>query len=288
MNSFLSFVSLIAILSLNHLVFAQNRPAGAGGGQQRQGPPRGESSFVAQMATNDANKDGELTFEEASAAPMFRPSLFESIDTDGSGGISMKEAALADKIDKYMGPQKRINFEGKNWIADHAIGAKVVEYKGKTALHIVGREQCLVYLPIDDFQDGVIEVDIAGDIFSGIGFRARENGQRAEKLYFRPQNAGTERAQNTVQYAVIGREGGHWRDLRTNFPGKYETSADIAQGEWFHAKFVIKGESLKVYVNDAPEPLLIVDPLLDGVSRGSVGVWGWDSYFANFKYTLSK
>ena len=83
----------------------------------------------------------------------------------------------------------------------------------------------------------------------------------------------------------IGREGGHWRDLRTQFPGKYETGVDIKQGEWFHAKFVIKGKSLKVFVNGSDNPILTVDPMLDGVSKGSVGVWGWDSYFANFKYT---
>lgn len=280
-------ITFVVIATLYLHSSAQNRP-GASGGGQRQGPPPGESSFVGQLHANDANTDGQLTFEEAKVVRAFRQSLFDAIDTDGSGGISMEEAALADKIDKNKGPKKRINFEGKNWTADHAIGAKVVQYKGKTALHIAGREQCLVYLPIDDFQDGVIEVDIAGDIFSGVAFRVRENGQRSEKLYFRPQNAGTERAENTVQYGVIGREDGHWRHLRTNFPGKYETSADIAQGEWFRAKFVIKGESLKVYVNGAPEPLLVVDPLLEGVSRGSVGVWGWDSYFANFKYTPSK
>ncbi len=216
---------------------------------------------------------------------MFRETLFEAVDADGDGEISRQEAILADRTDTYKGPAKRIKFEGKEWVADYAIGAKVVGYKGKTALHIVGREQCYVYLPIDDFQDGVIEVDIAGDIFSGIGFRGRDKGQRVEKLYFRPQNSGTDRHENTVQYSVIGREDGHWRALRTKFPGKYETGADLAQGEWFHAKFVIKGESLKVYVNGSSEPILTVDPMLDGVSRGSVGVWGWDSYFANFKYT---
>ena len=75
-------------------------------------------------------------------------------------------------------------------------------------------------------------------------------------------------------------------NLRTHgFPGKYETGVDIKQGEWFHAKFVIKGKSLKVFVNGSDNPILTVDPMLDGVSKGSVGVWGWDSYFANFKYT---
>ena len=237
------------------------------------------------LERHDKDGNGKLSVEESTAERMFRPSLFKAVDSDGDGEISKQEAVFADKVDKYKGSSKRIQFEGKEWVADYAIGAQVVNYKGKKALHLAGREQCYVYLPIDDFQDGTIEVDIAGDIFSGIGFRGREAGKRVEKLYFRPQNSGTARHENTVQYAVIGKEGGHWRDLRTQFPGKYETGADLKQGEWFHAKFVIKGTSLKVYVNDSDEPLLTVDPMLDGVSKGSVGVWGWDSYFANFKYT---
>jgi hypothetical protein len=263
----------------------RQNPGGANPPARAGGAPRGESSFILQLERNDKDNNGQLSFEEASTERMFRESLFKAVDTNSDGEISRQEAILADKIDQYQGPEKRITFEGKEWIADYAIGAQVVDYKGKRALHLDGREQCYVYLPIDDFQDGVIEVDIAGDIFSGIGFRGRENGQRVEKLYFRPQNAGTDRHGNTVQYAVIGREGGHWRDLRTQFPGKYETGADIEQGEWFHAKLVIKGTSLKVYLNDSENPVLAVDPMLDGVSKGSVGVWGWDSYFANFKYT---
>lgn len=277
---------IIGSVLLSTTAFSQERnQAGANPGGGRGGAPRGEASFVAQIARNDADKNGKLSFEEASKERMFRKSLFEAVDGDGDGEITKKEATLADKVDKYKGPAKRIEFEGKEWVADYAIVAEVVDYKGKEALHLVGREQCYVYLPIDDFQDGTIEVDIAGDVFSGIAFRGREKGQRAEKLYFRPQNAGTERHENTVQYAVIGREGGHWRDLRTQFPGMYETGADIKQGEWFHAKFEIKGESLKVYVNHAVEPLLVVAPMLDGVRQGSVGLWGWDSYFSNFKYT---
>lgn len=283
------FLLIGSILITTAMAFSQQQNRGGGNPAARPGgAPRGESSFILQLERNDKDNNGKLSFKEASAERMLRESLFKAIDTDGDGEMSREEAVLADKTDKYKGPKKRIAFEGKEWIADHAIGAKVVDYKGKKALHIAGREQCFVYLPIDDFQDGVIEVDIAGDIFSGIGFRGRNNGKRVEKIYFRAQNSGTERHENTVQYSVIGREGGHWRDLRTQFPGKYETGADIKQGEWFHAKFEIKGTSLKVFVNGSKDPLLTVDPMLDGVSQGSIGVWGWDSYFANFKYTPAR
>lgn len=183
------------------------------------------------------------------------------------------------------GQGKTIEFEGKTWAAGLAKEVTVADYKGKKAMHVLGGEQSYVYLPDVEFQDGIIEVDIAGPIFSGIGFRGRESGKRLEKVYFRPQNAGTARHANTVQYAVIGREDGTWRYLRTNFPGKYETGADIKKDEWFHVKLVILGAEVKVYVDEKSEPVLTVDKMLDGVSRGTVGVWGWNSYFANFRFT---
>jgi len=151
---------------------------------------------------------------------------------------------------------KTIEFEGKTWAAGLAKEVTVADYKGKKAMHVLGGEQSYVYLPDVEFQDGIIEVDIAGPIFSGIGFRGRESGKRLEKVYFRPQNAGTAKHANTVQYAVIGREDGTWRYLRTNFPGKYETGADIKKDEWFHVKLVIRGAEVKVYVDEKPEPVL--------------------------------
>lgn len=296
----MKWIPLFVMLAMGTALYAQqqgnrgqggdrpNRQGQAGGQRQARGggggARPGESGFVGQMKSRDADKSGTLSLEEVSGGRMgMRESLFKAVDLDGDGQINMAEAKAADKIDKHQGEPKWIEFEGKKWNATHAIGAEVVDFKGKQALHIVGREQCLVYLPIKDFTNGTIEVDAAGDIFTGIGFRVREAGKRSEKVYFRPQNAGGERHQNTVQYSVIGREDGHWSALRRNFPGKYESGANIKQGEWFRVKLVIKDETLKVYANG--DLVLEVDKVLDGVSTGAVGVWGWDSYFANFKYT---
>lgn len=279
-------ILLAVSLSAWTLADAQVGSLGQGSAAPGAGGARpDESGFVVALTSNDTDKNGTLSQEEAANVRLLSPSLFKAVDQNGDGRISPDEAIRADKIEAYKGDPVRIDFEGKTWIADHAIGAEVLEYKGKQAMHIVGREKCLVYLPVDDFSNGTVEADIAGDIFSGIVFRVRENGQRAEKVYFRPQNAHTERHQNTVQYAVIGREDGHWSSLRKNFPGKYENGADIRQGEWFHVRLVVRDKSVKVFVNDGPDPVLEVDPMLDGITAGSIGLWGWDSYFANFKFT---
>ena len=288
---FFLFACSMHLLLVLPLAFGQegrrqqpNQRTGRAGGRAGAGP---EAALTAIFASVDKDKDGKATMEDFASNRFFRKAMFDAIDADANGTITREEINVAARVDSPTPDPKRVKFEGREWVADLAYGAKVVEYKGKQALHIVGREQTFVYLPIDDFSDGTIEVDVAGDIFSGIGFRGRESGRRAEKVYFRPQNAHTDRHENSVQYSVIGREDGHWSYLRRNHPGKYETGADIKQGEWFHVRLDIQGKTLKVFVNDSAEPLLTVDPVLDGDTRGSVGVWGWDSYFTNFRYTPS-
>ena len=259
------------------------RPVGQQARQPRRAP--GPLTLDVPFSRADKDNDGKARFEDFSEQRYFRRSLFDAIDSNRDGILTREEVAVAVKIEAGEGKPKRIQFEGNQWVADHAFLAEVVKYKGKQAMHIAGREQTYVYLPVEDFEDGIIEVDVASDIFCGIAFRGRDNGRRAEKLYFRPQVAGTDRHQNTVQYAVMGREDGHWRYLREKSPGKYETGADIKPGEWFHVLLEIKAETLKVFVNDKLEPIMIVKPMLDGKSKGSVGVWGWNAYFANFRYT---
>ena len=163
-----------------------------------------------------------------------------------------------------------------------------VKYSGKKAYHLkklrknnADEGPDAAYLKNFEFTNGTIECDIASEIFTGIAFRAK-NGEEFECIYFRPFNAGTEKNDNTVQYVAKGTKY-TWHYLRKNFPGKYESGADIKKNEWFHAKIVVKDTSVKVFVNENPEPVLTVDDMKYGISSGSVGFWSWDGYFANLK-----
>lgn len=184
--------------------------------------------------------------------------------------------------------EKTIDFENQKWIISNAASASVKNYKGKKALYISGQEKAFVYLQKQSLQDGTIEVDIASDTFSGIGFHGNQSGTIVEKLYFRPFNSGTAKHDKSVQYSMLGQPNAHWRALRETFPGKYESGANIKNNEWFHVRIVIKDERMEAFVNEDKTPVLVVEPLLQKSNDGRLGVWSWGGYFANFEITEAK
>lgn len=198
---------------------------------------------------------------------------------------SPKTANLPNTTSKSS---KTVSFEKRTWNISRADKVTVENFKGKQALHVVGQEAAYVWIPGTNFKDGTIEVDIASSTFSGIGFRGNSGGTKVQKLYFRPFNSGTAKNDRTVQYDMLGNKEAHWSELRKNFPGKYESGANIAVDKWFHVKLVIQGEKLSAYVNDQKEPVLVVEKMFDSKTTGTIGVWGWDSYFANFKFTPAR
>lgn len=163
-----------------------------------------------------------------------------------------------------------------------------INYWGKESIHLkklrnedVDNGNDAAYLRDFEFQNGRIECDIASGIFTGIAFRVKNGGQ-FECIYFRPFNSGTEKHDMTVQYVPKGSKY-TWHYLRKNFPGKYESGAEIKKYEWFHVLLDIQDSTVKVYVNDHPEPVLVVNDMKYGISKGSVGFWSWDGYYANLK-----
>jgi hypothetical protein len=179
----------------------------------------------------------------------------------------------------------------------------IAVYKGRKAVRVKYREgedgRSLALLPGIDFGDGVIDYDFAGDVkpgsppeyrgFTGLAFRVSADSAHYECFYQRPLNARSENQEqrnHSVQY--ISLPDYPWEKLRKEVPGKYETYAEMAPGEWTHVKIEVRGETARVYIGRATQPTMIVHDLKNGPLRGTLALWvgiGTVAHFANLRIT---
>jgi hypothetical protein len=183
-----------------------------------------------------------------------------------------------------------------------------VTYKGRKALRASDAAAAnvadgiqLVILNKTKFQDGVIEIELAGEPaanagagargFVGVAFRvAAEAGKDAAKyecFYLRPTNGRADdqvRRNHSAQY--ISYPEFPWPRLRKEFPEKYESYVDLLPGEWTKVKIEVRGDKARLYVHDAPQPVLVVNDLKQGASQGQIALWvgtGTVAHFANLR-----
>jgi len=165
--------------------------------------------------------------------------------------------------------------DGKGWKGN--IGAtKIIEKDGAPAIEFTG----LVWLDGFEFRAGTIEFDAKGksappqSSFVGVAFRVVDAATHDE-VYFRPFNfraADPARKSHAVQYHSLPQW--QWDKLRKEKPGQFEKPIEPApDGDaWFHAKVLVEKRQVRVYVNGATEPSLVVNELSDRPG-GSVGLW---------------
>jgi hypothetical protein len=189
------------------------------------------------------------------------------------------------------------------------VKAETVVYKGKKAVRLsdAGADNLpegsqLAVVKGTEFQDGVIEVDLAGDTlpgkgpqfrgFTGIAFRVSQDASKYEAFYLRPKNGRSEdqlQRNHSAQY--MSKPDFGWERLRNEFPGVYESYVDLEAGAWTKIKIDVRGDRAKLYVNGADQPTLIVNGLKRGVSKGSVALWigpGTQAHCANLRITAAK
>jgi hypothetical protein len=61
---------------------------------------------------------------------------------------------------------------------------------------------------------------------------------------------------------------------------------DVVPGEWTKIKVEVDGSKARLYVSDSPQPVLIVNDLKLGDSKGSVALWiglGTEAYFTKLR-----
>jgi hypothetical protein len=182
------------------------------------------------------------------------------------------------------------------------VKTEAVKYLGRESVRITmeGEDhEGVALLPGTDFQDGVIEADIALKIttppgvrypgFVGIAFRARPDASHYELFYMRPGNSeGADQAMrnHTVQYA--SEPGFGWYRLRREWPSIYESHAELAMETWTKVRIEVAARAAKLYLNGSAKPSLVVDGLKGEDLHGAVGLWGFtgeEAYFSNVRIT---
>ena len=184
------------------------------------------------------------------------------------------------------------------------VKAEAVEYQGRKAVRLDYDRSGdgFAVLPGTDFQDGVIEADIALKIttppgfrdpgFIGIAFRAKPDASQYELFYVRPGNSSAEdqaMRNHSVQY--VAKPGYDWYVLRREWPWVYESYADLKPETWTPVKIEVAGRRAKLYLNGSPNPSLVVDGLKGQNLHGAVALWGFaneEAYFSNVRITAAE
>jgi hypothetical protein len=149
-----------------------------------------------------------------------------------------------------------------------------------------------------DFNNGTIEVmllsrllptaDASARGFIGLAFRINKDNSKFECIYIRPTNGRADdqlRRNHSTQY--FSYPDYTFARLRKEAEGKYESYADMGLNEWIKMKIVVQHAQAKLYLNDNPQPVLVVNDLkLGAVSSGAIGLWvdsGTDAFFRDIK-----
>lgn len=187
--------------------------------------------------------------------------------------------------------------------------AEVRTYRGRRALHLTplpdhqgADDTTLAIVTGTDFEDGTIEVEVAGAPragapagsrgFIGIMFRMQDRGARGEDIYLRPTNGRADdqlRRNHSLQYESL--PDFPWFRLRKESPGVYEAYVDLEAGVWTKMKIVASGTTAQLYVNDSGQPCLIVDDLKLGDTHGQIALWAHattDGYFSDLTVKSAK
>jgi hypothetical protein len=178
---------------------------------------------------------------------------------------------------------------------------EAVSYRGRAAVHATSdpgnAPAGLAVLKGSTFKDGTIEVDLAGSPGAGafegargfVGIAFRLNGERYECFYLRPTNGRSDdqlRRNHSTQY--VSEPAFPWQRLRQESPGVYESYVDLEPGAWTKVKIVVAGTKARLFVHDAPQPVLVVNDLKLGETQGAVALWigpGTEAHFANLRVT---
>jgi hypothetical protein len=146
-----------------------------------------------------------------------------------------------------------------------------------------------------EFSEGTLEIDLKGKgkserSFVGVAFSVAD-GKNFEAVYFRPFNFQRDDPYRARAVQYVAWPDHTWEKLRAGQPGKYESAVKPIPDPsgWFHARVEVKKQKVRVWVNDAKEPCLVVDRLASR-DKGKVGLWvdSHEGWFSNLKVRAAK
>jgi hypothetical protein len=208
-------------------------------------------------------------------------------------------------------PAQTFSLDSTAGLQPHAVIVEAVTYEGRKAVRVVPAVAAdaelaaaknaegggIVVLQGMSFHNGTIAIDVAGKPragaaadargFVGVAFRVNADPSRYECFYVRPTNGRSVdqlRRNHSTQYVSMPEY--PWSRLRKEMPGQYESYVDLAAGEWIKLKIEVRDTKARLYVNDSPQPVLVVNDLKHGDSQGAVALWigmGTEAYFAHLR-----
>ena len=224
--------------------------------------------------------------------------------------LALAFALLLAAIPAAYPQSKSLALDSATGLTLHNAVAAPVSFQGKKAIKLTSapggapgdanRQDHLALLTGVDFASGTIEVDLAGEPgsgaaggargFVGVAFRVQPDRKTYDCFYLRPTNGRAddqERRNHSAQY--IQHPTHTWFKLRQETPSKYESYVDIGPAEWIHVKIEVNGDKAKLFVNNHPQPALIVNDVKSGAAgKGAVALWIEGStiaHYANLKVT---
>jgi len=172
-----------------------------------------------------------------------------------------------------------VPFDSDRWQVPNA---RVTEFLGRPALTFAG----MATLPDVEFEDGVMEVDLAftGErAYPGFVFRLASPDEY-EEFYIRPHRSNF--YDDVLQYTPVFNGGSCWQ--LSNGPG-YTATAVIPANEWIHVRLEVKGTQARIFLGDVDSPALEITRLGHGRSKGRIGIKSLQpgtAWFSNFRYRL--
>lgn len=201
---------------------------------------------------------------------------------------------------------QNLSLDSLNGLQAHKVVQEISNHLGQTAVYVTdpgdftgNNEDKLVIIEGVEFENGVIEVNLAGAPsshagenargFVGVAFHVSADVSSFETFYLRPTNGRANnqlRRNHSAQY--ISYPDYPWHRLREETPGMYESYVDLVPGEWMRVRIEVAGIKAHLYVNGSEQPNLIVNDLKLGNKTGAIGLWigpGTDAYFSDLMVT---